>query len=111
METFKILKYHCPISLYELFTLDPKSKKYLLIPPRVTLETTKKNFIFKSSQIWNNIIGVVLDLNKCVPSDDGVVIPGSYENSDMSASICVIKNKLKEHLLLSQMQGDINNWY
>ena len=110
MEIFKIMKYHCPISMYELLTVAPRSTKHLLILPRISLETTKQNFIFKSSSIWNKIIGNVLNLNICLPSDGGVVIPGSREHSDMSASICIIKNNLKVHLLLTQKQGDINNW-
>ena len=110
METFKILKYHCPISLYELFTLAPRSDKQLLIPPKINLECSKQNFVFTSTLIWNKFIGTILNLKNVCPSMSGIVIPGSGVNSDLSASICVIKNKLKSHLLLIQEEGDVTNW-
>ena len=110
MELFKILKYRCPISLYELFIIAPRSEKQLLILPKINLERSKQNFVFTSTLIWNKHIVTLLNLKNVCPSESGIVIPGSKENSDLSASICVIKNKLKALLLQIQTEGDVNNW-
>ena len=111
MELFKILKYHRPISLYELFIVAPRSDyKQLLILPKINLERSKQNFVFTSTLIWNKHIVTLLNLKNVRPSESGILIPGSKENSDLSASICVVKNKLKALLLQIQTQGDVNNW-
>ena len=108
MELFKILKYHCPVSIFSLFTVSPRDGKLLLHLPGVHLDMSKANFVFKSSLIWNKLLNIVF--NRCVPRDDGVIIPGSSINSDMSASIAVIKGKLRKHLLYLQTLGEDYCW-
>ena len=110
MEAFKILKYHYPTALYEIFTITPRSDKHLLIPPKINLECSKQNFVFTASLIWNKFIGIILNLKNVPPTRSGIVIPGSERNSDLSASLCVTKSKLKSHLLLIQGEGDATNW-
>ena len=44
---------------------------------------------------------------KCSPSKNGIIIPGSSADSDLSASTGVIKNKSKHHLLSSQKLGHL----
>ena len=110
MKIFKIIKYHSPISIYNLLETGPRSEKLSLILPRVNLEVSRHNFVFKSALIWNKIISIVLNFKECVFWKDCIVIPGSANNSDMSASICIVKNKLKAHLLNIQKLGDENNW-
>ena len=65
MELFKILKYRCPISLYELFIIAPRSDKQLLILPKINLERSKQNFVFTSTLIWNKHIVTLLNLKMC----------------------------------------------
>ena len=108
MEVFKVMKYHSPISIYELLTLGHRAQKVTLILPKVNLDISKHNFVFKSAAIWNSLNATLF--NRCIPQSDGIVIPGSTENSDMAASISVIKNKLKCHLLEKQKLGDKINW-
>ena len=38
-------------------------------------------------------------LNKCTPSKFGIVVPGSTKNSDLTISIGVAKNKVRDVLL------------
>ena len=93
MELFKIMKYHVPISIFNLLQVSNRDSNHLLSLPKIHLSNSKTNFIFKASLLWNNLIGVVL--NKCSPSNNGIIIPGSAEDSDMSASIATVKTKLK----------------
>ena len=106
IEFFKILKFHSPISLYELIEISSRSQ--LTILPRVNLDVSKQNFIFKSSSIWNKLAGNILE--KCLPQVNGLVIPGSSKNSDIAASISVVKSKLKSYLISSQKSGNETEW-
>ena len=108
MELFKIMKYRSPISVYELYKLGNRDVNLLLQLPIVILEKSKCSFIFKSAAIWNRMVNIVF--NKCKPQENGIVIPGSSTDSDMSASIAVIKNKLKMYILDAQKQGNKYNW-
>ena len=110
MELYKVIKHHSPISIYDLLTVGPrKSEKFTLILPHINLEKTKQNFVFKSTLIWNKFINIVL--NRWLPqSNGGLVIPGDEKHSDMSTSICIVKNKLKLHLLLIQQMGVEKYW-
>ena len=108
---FKIMKERLPISLYELFTFSPRVSNFLMCPPKFNLEISRQNFICNGSLIWNGIIGTVL--NACNPYPSNIMVPGSSVDSDLSASISVIKNKLKRHLFqiqALQTPGRINEW-
>ena len=108
MEVFKLLKFESPIALRELFTLSYRNHKLTLIVPRVSQNKRKQNFIFKSATIWNKLLPCILV--KCVAEECGIVIPGSTTNSDLSAPISFVKNKLKSSLLVQQRSGDIIIW-
>ena len=108
MEVFKLLKFQSPISLRELFTLSHISHKLTLILPRVSLNKRKQNFIFKSAIIWNKLLPCIL--TKCEAEECGIVVPGSSSNSDLSAPISFVKNKLRSSLLVDQKTGDIMMW-
>ena len=108
MELFKLLKFHVPISLRGLFCLSYRAHKLNLILPSVKLEKSKQNFVFKSSIIWNKLLSSILV--SCEPNEDGLVIPGSTINSDLSAPISYIKRKLKSTLLATQKSGDHTKW-
>ena len=109
METLKILKWHRPISMFSLLQVNDFSKRHLLIPPKVTLDISKNNFLYKSSLIWNYLIQKVL-VSPPLDKYTGTVIPGSIMNSDLSASIGFVKNSSKQFLLNVQKQGDSDEW-
>ena len=46
--------------------------------PKVKLEVSKQNFVFKATKIWNELIGHALEKNK--PANAGLIIPGSARN-------------------------------
>ena len=98
MELFKILKFCTPISLFGLF--ESSSRSQLIILPRVKLDVSKQNFVFKSALIWNKLCNNLFE--KCLPQENGIVIPGSASDSDLAASTSAVKSKLKSHLLASQ---------
>ena len=108
METLKILKFGVPQSMSELFKFCPKSDRLRLQVPLQKLDVSHQNFLFMSSKIWNDLRGNVFE--KCCLNDNGLVIPGSAPNSDLSASTGALKKKLKSHLLFYQQQGNINIW-
>ena len=108
MEVFKLLKFQSPISLRELFILSHRSHSLKPIVPRVNLNKSKHNFVFKSTTIWNKLLPSIL-IN-CKAEKNGIVIPGSTQNSDLSSPISFVKNKLKTTLLALQKTGDITMW-
>ena len=111
IELFKIMKERQPIALYDQFTLSSRMSNLLMCPPKFSLEISRQNFVYNASLIWNGIISQVL--NKCDPYPNNIMVPGSSENSDLSASISFIKNRVKKHLFVSQSlqtPGRINEW-
>ena len=100
IDLFKIVKHRTPISLFELFTESPRITNFLMCLPRINLDVSKQNFVFSGSLIWNSVIGKLL--NKCSPDENGIMIPGSSECSDMSAPISIIKKRLNDMLLKVQ---------
>ena len=76
--------------------------------PQVKLCVSQNNFLFKSSTLWNNLIGCILE--KSLPNDKGIVVRGSSPNSDLCATIPFVKNKLKTLLFELQSSGDSLEW-
>ena len=74
--------------------------------PKVSLDLSKNNFIFKSATLWNSLIGTLL--SKCSPNELGIMVPGSTPNSDLWATISHVKEMLKDKLLSTQGMVDIN---
>ena len=111
IELFKIVKERLPFSLYELFVMSPRITNFLMSLPKFSLETSRQNFVYNGSLIWNGLLGHVLD--KCIPYPNNVMVPGSSTNSDLSASISVIKNRVRKYLLHIQIietPGRSNEW-
>ena len=106
MELFKILKFRSPISLYELF--ESSSRSQLIILPQVNLDVSKQNFVYMSSKIWNKLSNKIFE--KCSPQENGILIPGSAINSDLAASISIVKSKLKSYLIGSQRINPETEW-
>ena len=40
----------------DLFNLCPRNQKFLLMTPKVKLEVSKQNFVFKATKIWNELL-------------------------------------------------------
>ena len=110
-ETFKILKYRSPHGLYDEFRI--KESKYkteiLLSRPNVKLRSSKHNYLYKSSILWNDNTTAVFETNEPNPFV-GYIVPGERKNSDLSAALGFFKNKLKLLLLESQSMGCDQTW-
>ena len=109
MELLKILKFDSPTSLRQLFKFtDTTNSNRNMNLPRPKFDINKRNFIFKSSSIWNKLHPNVF--NRCEPHDSGIIIPGSSPNSDLGAPISFVKSKLKSNLLSSQRHAPSLEW-
>ena len=109
-ETFKILKFRCPISIYELIKINPNSLRNTLLPPRVKLDLSLNNYVSKAPSLWNQFLPKIF-VPAILDPDRNIVIPGSSRNSDISSSsIGFIKNTLKRLLLSIQSSGDTHQW-
>ena len=108
METFKVLKFFTPSSIRDLIKFLPRNEKLSLMVPKVKLDVTQQNFVFKATKIWNDCKDKIF--NRCIPSDTGIIIPGNSKNSDLSSSLGYIKTKLKDFLLSSQKSGNQVTW-
>ena len=97
VELFKVQKHRLPISIYELFDMSYRSNNFSLNLPKLKLDTSRHNFLYNSSLIWNELIGKILE--KSDPNPNNIMIPGSSPNSDLSASISLVKKRLKKYLL------------
>jgi hypothetical protein len=108
METLKIFKFHNLSSIHRLLQFLHKNNKLLLKLPLVKLGTTKQNFVFMATKIWNDLRDKIFV--KCSPTNSGIIIPGNAINSDLACSIGAIKSKLKHNLLCAQKLGDQTMW-
>ena len=90
IDTLKTFKYRVPISIFSLFEEISRNHQLKLSVPNVKLDVAKHNFVFQASCIWNEIIHLVL--SKCSLNKDGIIVPGSSINSDLSISISVAKH-------------------
>ena len=110
MEFFKLLKYKEPLSVSKLLIKSTRAQIVTLSLPNINLDKSKQNFVFSGSLNWNNLVEHVFE--KCVPlssgPNEGVVVPGSAQNSDTSASIASTKSRVKNYILSQQVAGDMN---
>ena len=88
------------MSLCELLKNSPRNTNMLLLVPLIRLDLAKNNFIFQASCIWNELIQKLM--NRRSTNSLGIIIPGSSRNFDLSTSISLIKNKIKNVLLYTQ---------
>ena len=108
MLLFKAVKFHEPISIFNLFKLSCRNNSLLLRLPMLRLDASRQNFVYRASILWNGLIDKLL--NQCELNEWGIIIPGSTENSDMCTPKSIIRNKLKDFLLGRQCDGDKINW-
>ena len=60
VDLFKIFKSHSPISIYNLFSFSVRDSSFLVYLPKVRLNISKNNYVFRSSELWNSLIGMCL---------------------------------------------------
>ena len=70
----------------------PKIEKFLIMVPLVKYDVTQQNFVFKSIQTLNETSKKILV--KIEPNEMVIMVPDSIKNSDLTASIGFVKNKL-----------------
>ena len=111
VETFKVLKYRLPFGLYSEYIFSPNIYKMgvTLSCPNVKLQVSKHNFLYKSCTLWNSFADNVLETNE-LNKDWGYIIPGEKQNSDLSASMYVIKKNINLLLLKLQAKGSKETW-
>ena len=118
IDTFKILKYRTPISLSKLFRDSPNSTNMLMLIDKTRLDIEQRNFVFQASCTWNKLIPKLMNIGYL--NSEGIIIPGSSKNSDITASISFIKNKLRDVLLFTQKlcpikdnkgNAESNDWF
>ena len=105
------MKHHSPISMFSEFNITPNhrtSNCKLRVLPNRKLKTSRDNFIYKSTILWNSIITRVL--LSSTPMDDGMIVPGSCINTNLSAPISFAKNRVKALLIAIQSSGCSTTW-
>lgn len=120
VELFKILKYHCPSSLSDMFNFSNHANSILLRTPCVKLDLAKRNFVFSSTNLWNSFAKHVFTkpeptkleilTNSRSNITNSIIIPGSSINSDLSATVGFFKYKVRTTLLQLQSKGDKRLW-
>ena len=108
LNIFKIQKTRVPISLFSILNQDQRDTNFLLCLPLIKRDISKNNFIFKSISIWNRLVNEIFE--KSPPNNNGIVIKGSAQNSDLCATVPLVKNKLKSYLFVQQSLGDNVEW-
>ena len=96
------------MSLCELLKNSSRNTNMLLLVPLIRLDLAKNNFIFQASCIWNRLIQKLM--NRSSTKSLGIIIPGSSSDSDLSTSISLIKNKIKNVLLFTQKNIPFRNF-
>ena len=108
IEIFKILKVREPRGLFEnvLISSNNRNNRMVLNPniKNNKLPATEQNFFFKSSKIWNTFATDIFEKNK-ININRRYIIPGEEANSDLSASVTIIKDRFTKILLTRQTSG------
>ena len=110
METYKIMHKHAPISMFSEFTKQSHrtSNHRLRVNIHNTLDISRINFIYKATILWNTLIPRVLLPD--IPMENGLIVPGSSTNTELSASIPFAKRRIKALLLAIQATGCKDIW-
>ena len=106
---FKILKYHSPISMFNLIVLNSASIHLTVLPPKINLDIFKYNFVLKACSLWNASVSKLFSKSIAEPNTD-IIIPGSQINSDLTCTIAAYKSRLTNFLLSLQKAGDVDEW-
>ena len=113
IEMFKIIKFREPRGLFEKILISSNDyNNRIILKPNIThnkLPATEQNFLFKSCKIWNTFVKDILEKNK-INGTLGYIIPGEEANSDLSASVVFIKDRLTKILIGKQSSGLDEIW-
>ena len=90
IETFKILKFRTPITLYSLLNISNRNNSMLIIPPSPSIQ-----FMYIGPRLWNIASKKIL----------------SGLQFDRSTKLLLVKNSIKQLLLRNQNKFDKNEWY
>ena len=69
METLKIMKLKCPVSLCNLLVPSLRDSNLSLRIPKVRLDLSKNNFVFNACMLWNNFENIVF--SRIIPDAKG----------------------------------------
>jgi len=105
---FKVMKVRVPVSVCTMFNESVRDSNFRVCLPKLYLNISQYNYVFRSSTLWNSLIGEILE--KSTPEETGIVIKGSTKNSDLSAPIPFVKHKTKQFLLACQKLGSLDIW-
>ena len=92
METLKIMKLKCPVSICNLLVPSLRDSNLSLRIPKVRLDLSKNNFVFNACMLWNNFGNIVF--SRIIPDANGIMVPGFSKNFDLAIPISVAKNRL-----------------
>ena len=113
LEMFKIVKHREPRGLFDKVLITPNNRNnHVILKPDITdnkLLITKQIFLSKSCKIWNTLVKDILEKNK-INDNVGYIIPGEQVNSDLSASVAFVKDRLTKILLSKQLSGSEEMW-
>ena len=113
IEIFKIMKYRTPYSLFE--NLRISERKYLISLKKVKYDKRKKQFFHNASVKWNQIhthlikpFSITLkEENK----NDTEICSQNVIVYDLSESVSMVKNKIKNIIFTIQFHLDSDDWY
>ena len=108
METLKIMKLKCPVSICSILVPSLRDSSQSLMIPKVRLDLSKNSFVFNASMLWNSFEKIIF--SKITPNENGIMVPGSSKNSDLAIPISVAKNRLRMYLLKKQKEGNLIIW-
>ena len=111
METYKIMQQHTPVSMFSEFGIVPFHKTCnhrLRVKVSNKLISSRINYIHNATVLWNSLIPRVLLPN--IPMQNGMIVPGSCINTDLSTSISFVKRRVKSLLMAIQASGCESTW-
>ena len=72
---FKVMKVRVPVSVCTMFNESVRDSNLRVCLPKLYLNISQYNYVFRSSTLWNSLIGEILE--KSTPEETGIVIKGS----------------------------------
>ena len=86
-DSYKILKFRTPISIYSLFRLSGRlGKETLIITPKPS-----DSYTYRAGKIWN-------------------IVRQKFNINDFSIATSFVKNSLKKAIFYTQRQGEFDKW-
>ena len=115
-ETYKILKFRTPYSLYELLDLpsDRTGRNLLLKTRAIGSRHEEKSFFSQSIRFWNKHHKKIIEPSNVKLHEECSkklnLVGTEFSFFDFSTKVSTFKAKLKKLLLQTQSSGDETNW-